>query len=329
MRKWSDADIETWAHELIESGELDLSFCDYGPSDMQEPLQYFRLWKPTQDISVWKIAIELGGILRMLGLQPVCQITEWITLKESYEAEINLYENLGEDQLKAFFLKAFDHCGVSEDFPDVLEVSSDKGNLSIAVLESRGDPLQFSFGSMHVIEIRAQQDFFKSRGKTSLKRMLPLATSICNVLDPVIAYYYDSWLHLLHQEFGRRQARSLANRRRFSPQTEVEEIFRHPILDTLLDPLPPLYLDCEIDLLSVPERIWWINYWPSRIIKTLGLKNIETAGFHQIIRLKDCEGLILVATPTLLDVRKKSHLTKITSIVQNLGLKEAQERYLL
>lgn len=111
--------------------------------------------------------------------------------------------------------------------------------------------------------------------------------------------------------------RAESSRKQFIPK---------PVLPNgVKDDLPKLLLPSEFDYHLVPDRVWWINYWSNAHVNNIGLERIREAPWEMIKSLPN-EGLLLLATPSPLDIFNRQHLDRIKDITSVLKLGEIQDK---
>ncbi len=92
------------------------------------------------------------------------------------------------------------------------------------------------------------------------------------------------------------------------------------------EPLPELLHFSKFDSRLVPDGIWWVNFWDSVIVETIGLERIQSAPWEILVELSE-GGVVVAATEEPTDAQNPLHLAKLAQIVEHLGLRRLQERY--
>ncbi|NET09817.1 MAG: hypothetical protein F6K16_34980 [Symploca sp. SIO2B6] len=105
------------------------------------------------------------------------------------------------------------------------------------------------------------------------------------------------------------------------------KFYLRPVLpDGVEDNLPELLLPSEFDVHSVPDGVWWINYWSYNHVNNIGSQYIKKASWEKMKYLPN-GALVLLATPSLLDIYNRKHLDKLKDITDVLRLRSVQDKY--
>lgn len=165
-----------------------------------------------------------------------------------------------------------------------------------------------------------EEVFFGAPEKFSLDILLKAIEQVCLKFGAFYGYVWDSLIAPLHGRSIRGYELSLST---LSPE-ERQFVPRPLPIQGVPDTLPPLLLCSEFDYTRVPDGVWWINFWSSQYVETVGLDRVLTAGWYRVIECPNgC--LLLVATQEPTDVRTAVHRKKLEQIVKHLGLRDLQE----
>jgi len=96
--------------------------------------------------------------------------------------------------------------------------------------------------------------------------------------------------------------------------------------ESIIEPLPELLHFSKFDSRRVPDGIWWVNFWDSILVETVGLERIQNAPWAGKIKLPE-GGVVVATTEEPTDAKNPIHLAKLAQIAEHLGLRELQERY--
>ncbi|MGG6294145.1 hypothetical protein ACQ4M4_06955 [Leptolyngbya sp. AN02str] len=157
--------------------------------------------------------------------------------------------------------------------------------------------------------------------QVQLDPLLSTFERICVEFEPFYAYTLDRRLQKLH---GRRE-RYYQMRLEITPPKEHSQIPKPIPIEGVVDTLPPLLFQQEIDRVQVPEGVWWINFWTPTQVENVGVERVRNAGWSRIIERP--AGFLLVATEEPTSVYNSAHLAKLGEMVEALNLKEVQEQY--
>jgi hypothetical protein len=169
---------------------------------------------------------------------------------------------------------------------------------------------------------QTEQVQFVAPERFPLEVLLAAIEQICSKFGAFYGYVWDSLTDQLHGRNMRWYERALLKR----PPEEYQFVLKPLPIEGVPDTLPPLLFGYEFDYTCVPDGIWWINFWSSKYVETVGLERIRTADWFRIIEQPD-GGLVLVLTEEPTDIRIPEHKEKLGAIVEHLRLRELQESH--
>ncbi len=90
--------------------------------------------------------------------------------------------------------------------------------------------------------------------------------------------------------------------------------------------VPELLVPQEYDARKVPAGVWWVNYWDRVQVQTIGEQRVHDAPWARLVETAD-GAFVLAATDDPLDPTRPDHVARLRELLDELHLREAQERY--
>ncbi len=160
------------------------------------------------------------------------------------------------------------------------------------------------------------------------ERLMRLVTEMGLTFGAHVAYVEDLALTDLYS--GRRAAqRTLSGLpaevlEALTPES-IAELTDPPPLPGVAGSLPELLVPDEFDRERVPRAVYWINWWPVKMVATIGRENVLGADWA-IVQEHDDGAMTLAATHDPPDLGRSEDLHRLTSIVERLDLRAIQDR---
>ncbi|WP_018684372.1 DUF5953 family protein [Actinokineospora enzanensis] len=149
---------------------------------------------------------------------------------------------------------------------------------------------------------------------TTVDACMALIDDLTTAVDAYHAHVEDDRFLLLYQ----------SHRATERARAAVPEEYRHYIPEPPeSDDLPHLLVPEEYDTRCVPPGVWWVNYWDTTQLATIGEDRVRAAPWARL-RQAARGGLLLAATEEPTDL---AHVTTLRELVADLRLPALQERH--
>jgi hypothetical protein len=153
----------------------------------------------------------------------------------------------------------------------------------------------------------------------ALERLIPLAADLCAGFGAWHGRVEDELLLLLYR------AKQVTQRVKASVPPHLREYVPDlPLPGGDQGPLPELLLPTEFDRRQVPDAVWWINYWDSVQVATLGLDRLRRAAFERLLELPN-GGVVAGVSELPIDANDPIQLERLRGIIERLELRRLQE----
>lgn len=153
-------------------------------------------------------------------------------------------------------------------------------------------------------------------GADASQRLSEALTETCTLLGAFHGAVEDEHLSQLY-----RGQRAVERARRVLPP-ELRQYIPEPPTST--GGFPSLLVPAEFDQRTIPDAVWWINFWDAIQVSAVQLSKIETAGFARLLP-QQSGALLLIASERVIDTNNPSDLHRLAGIVEHLELRQLQE----